>query len=297
MVTSSKRIAFASAADPKALPSGGDRQAHGCARHGCDAFATSSESQALRGRRLDRNPVEGDAKNLGELRANCIAMRPDLRRLANHCRVNMRDKAAACTNPFGCVTQENVRSRALPLGIRRWKVCANIAVRYRAVERVGDRVHKHIRIGMPVERLGVRDANPAQPNVIAGAEGMDIEALTQPNIGTLVKHPGFGAIEVRHGGHFHISEIACKNVNFVARPFRNSRVIGEVCDIRSRRPEMRRKDNLKVERLRRLHRPQGGAIKSFDHSSASVDLHNCIKNSHTGCRSAPQIGGLNGALN
>ena len=53
---------------------------------------------------------------------------------------------------------------------------ADVAVGERAEDGVGQRVQDHIGVGMAGERLGVRDLDAAEGDVIARPEGMHVEA-------------------------------------------------------------------------------------------------------------------------
>ena len=59
---------------------------------------------------------------------------------------------------------------------------ADVAIGERAEDRVGDRVHQHVGVGMADEALIVRNLDAAEPDMIAGAEGMDVIALAGPHI-------------------------------------------------------------------------------------------------------------------
>ena len=54
---------------------------------------------------------------------------------------------------------------------------ADVAVAERAVERVGERVQADVGVGMAGEALVVGNAHAAEPDVVAGREGVDVEAL------------------------------------------------------------------------------------------------------------------------
>ena len=56
----------------------------------------------------------------------------------------------------------------------------DVALGQRAVERVGERVQRHVGVRMTLERGGMGDANAAQPHMVAGGEGVDVEALADP---------------------------------------------------------------------------------------------------------------------
>ena len=49
---------------------------------------------------------------------------------------------------------------------------ADVAVGERAVDRVGERVQRDVGVGVAAERLRMRDADAAQPDMVAGREGV-----------------------------------------------------------------------------------------------------------------------------
>ena len=57
------------------------------------------------------------------------------------------------------------------------EVLADIALAQRAEDGVGQGVQRHIGVGMPGQRLGVRDRHAAKDDVIASAEAMNVEAV------------------------------------------------------------------------------------------------------------------------
>ena len=59
---------------------------------------------------------------------------------------------------------------------------ADIALGERAVDRVGKRVQADVSVGMAAERCGMGDANAAQPHVIAGRKGVNVETLADPRL-------------------------------------------------------------------------------------------------------------------
>src|SRR5258706_2521105 len=82
-----------------AEPDGGD----GLRR---EAFAASREAHAFGGGRLDAHAACVDAENLRDARAHGIAMRSDLRALANQRHVAMHDVSAFLVHQRGCVVEK-----------------------------------------------------------------------------------------------------------------------------------------------------------------------------------------------
>ena len=58
----------------------------------------------------------------------------------------------------------------------------DVALGQRAIERVGERMQRHVGVRMTLERRGMGDANAAQPYMVAGGKSMDVETLTDPHL-------------------------------------------------------------------------------------------------------------------
>ena len=106
-----------------------------------------------------------------------LAVRRDLRPLADERHVEMDDAAAAFAHAAHRVGEEAVGRSALPLRVGGRKVLADIAVADRAEQRVGQRMEADIGVGMADEAPVVRDLDAAEPDGVARAEGMHVETL------------------------------------------------------------------------------------------------------------------------
>ena len=105
---------------------------------------------------------------------------------------------------------------------------ADVAVRERAVNRVGERMQRDVRVGMAAERLRMGNADPAQPDMIAGREGVDVEALADAR---LARYAGIRASAARKSCMVVTLKLAGSPSNTIgrrARPFGDRNVVGEV---------------------------------------------------------------------
>jgi hypothetical protein len=75
-------------------------------------------------------------------------MRPDFGVLADDRRIDMRKKPAAPLHPLDRIGEEDGRGSPLPLRIRWREMRADIAVRKRAQDRIGDGVGEDVGIRM-----------------------------------------------------------------------------------------------------------------------------------------------------
>ena len=116
-------------------------------------------------------------------------------------------------------------------------MAADIAIGDRAENRVGDRMAQHIGVGMADERLIVRNLDAAEPDVIAGTEGMDVIALAHVGTSSSVRASLASATAISSAHRdLHIVRLAFENINRMSRPFRDRRVVGQALAPASRAP-------------------------------------------------------------
>ena len=107
---------------------------------------------------------------------------------------------------------------------------ADVAFGERAVDRVGKRVQADVSVGMAAERGGVGDANAAQPHMVAGREGVNVEALADPRFAQARREPRLGCFEILHGGHLDVGGVAFEHISRRARPFGDRHIVSKVAD-------------------------------------------------------------------
>ncbi len=105
---------------------------------------------------------------------------------------------------------------------------SDVAGAERAQYCVGERVQPGIGIGMADQRLLVRHAHAAQPDVIAGPERMHVEALAGADVGLLRGEVAAGAIEVGSGGDLEIRRAALDQAHREAGTLGHRRVVGQI---------------------------------------------------------------------
>ena len=171
-------------------------------------------------------------------------------------------------------------------------MAADIAVAERAEDRIGDRMAQHVGVGMADEALIVRNLDAAEPDMIAGPEGVDVIALARSHIFKRADEFGLGHGEILRSGDLHIGLLAFENINGMAGPFRDRRVVGEAGLPGFRGLAMSGEDEIELERLRRLHRAQAFARRCRDNAALRVDLLDRIgqrKPRHGGAMRAPRL--------
>ena len=146
---------------------------------------------------------------------------------------------------------------------------ADVALAERAVDRVGDRMQRHVGVGMARELLVVRDQDAAQPDAFAGREGVDVETLADPDLGDIRGQPRLGLAQILHRRHFHIIEFAVEDEDGVSSRLGDRRVVGQ---IGAGGVAVRLEDQIEAESLRRLNRAKRRALGRGDDAPFAVDL-------------------------
>ena len=130
---------------------------------------------------------------------------------------------------------------------------ADVAFRQRAVDRVGKGVQRDVRVRVTAQRLRVRDADAAKPDMVAGRECVDVETLADARLVRCACEPRFCGPQILHRGHLGVSRIALEHISGSARPFGDRDVVGEFGDAFGRRAPVGLENEREAKRLWRLH--------------------------------------------
>ena len=253
------------------------------------------KSQPLGRRRLDGDAADVEAGDPGDAGAHRFAMRADLRRLANERRIEADGDPAARANARRRMGEEHMRSRALPLRVRRREMGADVAFGERAVDRVGKRVQRDVRVGVAAQRLIMRHLDAAKPDMVAGREGVDVEPLPDARLARCARDPRFRGAEILHRGHLAVPRIALEHVSRRARPFGDRNVVGHIAGAFGRRPPVGLQNEGETKRLRRLHGAERRARRGCKHAALPVNLFDRVAERRSGRRSAMVFGGADSA--
>ena len=172
---------------------------------------------------------------------------------------------------------------------------ADVALGEGAVDRVGERMQPDVGVGMAAERRGMGDANAAQPHVVAGRKGVNIEALADPGLAEVRREPRLRRVEILHCGHLDVGGIAFEHVSRRARPFGDRDVVSEIADAGRGGAPVGREDEREAKSLRRLHGSQRRARGRREHSTIDVDLFDSVAHRRSGRRRSMALGSLDGA--
>src|SRR6185437_12805180 len=112
------------------------------------------------------------------------------------------ENTAARPQPVHGLGEKDRRGRAPPLRIGRREVAADVAIRERAEDRIGDGVRENIRIGMTNQPVIMRNLAAAEPDMVAQTESVDIETLTHADVEQRAEELRFREAEILAVGNF-----------------------------------------------------------------------------------------------
>ena len=124
------------------------RQAYRRRRQTGDPLAAAGKPEPLGRRRLDRDAADVKAGDLRHAGAHRLAVRADLGRFADQRRSRWTMKPPRGAHPLRGMGHKTGARRPLPLRIGRREMRADVALGERAVNRVGERVERDVRVGV-----------------------------------------------------------------------------------------------------------------------------------------------------
>lgn len=148
--------------------------------------------------------------------------------------------------------QKTIRGRAFPLRIAWREMLPDIACADRAKNGVGQGVKPHIGVRMAFEPDGMRYLHPAEPDMIAIAEAVNIEARSGSRFPAPHQHP-FRPFDIRPRRDLEIVLIALDQRHGYSGCRRDSDIVGKVA---TRRCPVGFQDRGETEGLRRLRAPE-----------------------------------------
>ncbi len=141
----------------------------------------------------------------------------------------------------------------------------------RTEDGVGERMQHDVGVGMTGERLRMRDADAAERDVIAGTEGVHVDAGAGAHVAKRRKLHGFGAREIVRVGDLDVAGLAGKDADLEAGPFGERGVVGEILAACRGRAAMGASSAGEGEALRRLHQPQRVAVERPVDPAVGID--------------------------
>ena len=168
------------------------------------ALAAAGEAQAIGRRGFDADPVSGDVEECGDVSNHRRAVRADFRAFADDRHIDGSHDAAACANKIGGVAQKLAGRSAAPVRVAWRKMLADVPGANRAKHGVGQRMEPDISVGMSDETRIMRDADPANDDLVAGTKGVDIETLSDAHITKPRRKKTLGSSKILGGCDFQI---------------------------------------------------------------------------------------------
>ena len=206
----------------------GPGQPHRGGRHRGDAFLAAGEAELLAGRGLHRDALDRHLGDLGDPLSHRVAVRPDARRLADDGDIEMRDPAAALvtrsTANFRNWSDDAPRQRG-SLGEKCLPMSPSASAPRIASTSACER---DVGIRMTGQPAVVRNLDAAEPDMIAVAEGMHVEAVAEAQVGQAGDPPRLGLGEILVGGELHVAAFSRECCDLDARPFGQRGVVGEI---------------------------------------------------------------------
>src|SRR6056297_3699993 len=135
-------------------------------------------------------------------------MRPYLRVLADDRHVAVGNAEAPLAGPGAGVVEKDPARGTLPLRVGRRKMPADVAVGQRAVNRVGQRVHRDIGVGMALQPTVEGNVDAAERDVAARPEAVHVVAVAGADISHRSSEQGFGAGEILGRGDLEVRVLA-----------------------------------------------------------------------------------------
>ncbi len=128
--------------------------------------------------------------------------------------------------------------------------------------------------------------------MVAGREGVNVEALADPRLAQARREPRLGRFEILHGGHLDVGGVAFEHISGRARPFSDRDVVGKVADACGGGAPMRFENQREAEGLRRLHGSQRRSRRRREDSAVDIDLLDRVAHWRSGRRRPMPLGGL-----
>ena len=120
-------------------------------------------------------------------------------------------------------------------------------------------------VRVALEPMRVRNLHPAQPNVIAGREGVHVEAAARSasRAGRAGSEKALGERDILGRRQLHVAARACHELDGKPGPLGKPGIVGEARLALLGGAAVGGEDRREVEGLRRLRAPQVGAVDGF----------------------------------
>ena len=114
-------------------------------------------------------------------------MRSDLRRFGQNGNIGIGDDAALGFQQFNGTGEKDARGSTLPLRITGREMRADVTLADGPQNRIGQGMHGNIGIRVTLEFLRKRNDDTTERDSLARNEGMDVDALTDTDVGEIIK--------------------------------------------------------------------------------------------------------------
>ena len=190
----------------------------------------------------------------------------------------MQDAPAARRNTLARILEENTRCCSTPARISGWKMLPDIPVSDRAENGVRQGMEQRVSIGMPRQRMAMRNRDTTQHHLMPIRKGMDIKAETGAGEGGLAATKlGGRASQIGLLRDLEQIRVSGETADRSALGCNQAGIIGKIMTVSRRHFAMRRENGIEAEGLRRLDNPQARAIRIAGQDVISAKLRHRIR--------------------
>ena len=219
----------------------------------------------LRGRRLDADPVRldpGDARRAPRASRRRAGRSSAPRRPAcSRGGVTAKPRAAARSTALRRKISEAAPCQAR---VRGREPLADVALGQRAEDRVGQRVHADVGVGMADQAAVERDGDAAEHHPVARAEGVHVEAVAGADVHRSLRRSASRPREVGGGGDLEVRLVARDHAHRKPGGAGHRGVVGRLAGVGA----VGREDRGEAEALRGLRPPEALARRPAPSASA-----------------------------
>src|SRR5215510_3051030 len=148
---------------------------------------------------------------------------------------------------------------------------ANVTIGESTKQRIGKGMEYDVGVGMPGERLVVWNAYPAEGDVIARSERVDVQSRSDANITERGKLLTFHAQKILSRRELDVARVTLEHADLHAGPFGQGSVVGKILAALRCRATMRVEQGRKAKCLRCLHEPDRAAVDRCFNGAGRVD--------------------------
>ena len=150
-----------------------------------DTLATADITQAFCGGCLDVDECQSNANIFSQMGSHPFDMRPHTGRLGDHRAIEVRYPQVSLGKRIAYLAQQHTAVDILKTIVAVREVMADVTQTRGAQQGIANRMDQHITIRMGLEALLVGNTHPADNDMIAGAETVNIKSVANTHVSTI----------------------------------------------------------------------------------------------------------------